>query len=390
MMSNSLAQPLSTEPLHEVKNLTDSYKSQLEHRSFRQDLLIVLVLVALNFVLAESTARLLVSLGQPELGRTKTYDRKLQLASQPVSTNPLIFFLGDSITDFSIYPERLKANLADKGTAVEARNLGAPGATPNMNLLILKRAVKTGVKPDWVIYNLYPRIFNRSFMQPAAEKNANNYVFEDSYLWRCTGGARQPLSGQMRCLLEKNLYLVRYRSFLKTEWDKLGETLLRPEKRQQFAPADFPERETSPGGWAPGYAVYAQNQFAQKFRCSDLFAQGIHQELGRFQWSTAFFDPFLKYCQDQRIRVLLVWLPEHPYMAHYYQINGLSHAGLAKQFNQYARQRKLTFVDFKATPLTGTDFLNLDHVNPSGAMKITDRMSALLLSPEIGLREAAP
>ena len=102
-------------------------------------------------------------------------------------------------------------------------------------------------------------------------------------------------------------------------------------------------------------------------------------ELNHFEWTDAYFLQLQRYCRAQGIPLLMVWLPEHPITAEYHRRLGVSDAMLDRQFRLLFDRTQTGYVSFHRLLTRSDQFHTPDHVNPLGAMPLTETMAAFLL-----------
>jgi len=344
--------------------------------------LIVALVAVVNLVFLETLARLIVVHAKPTTGKTATYDRKFELASKKYRDKPEILLMGDSIMHFGVYPELLDAKLNSMTgnpthSAVNSLNLASPSTSPTMNLLLLKQAVRRNGEPRLVVYNFSPRVFNRN-----RPPDSFDHVFEDSLFYRCHNDDHHAFSVRFRCFFEENLALLRYRAFLKDEAEKISKTMFRFDKRLKF-PDSNPGREMSSTGWAPAYSIHTEEELLREYRDNPKVAQIFRNEMNRYAWSAQAIAPFLKYCGEKKIPVLVIWLPEHPLADRYYETAGVSRQKLAASLKALAVGKDVYVIDWHDKPMSTREFADLDHLNPLGVVKITADLAELLQRPPI-------
>ncbi|WP_373531573.1 hypothetical protein [Vampirovibrio sp.] len=342
-----------------------------------QRILVAILIVICNLFLLETGARLLVIQAKPLLGKTSTFDRKFQIASAKQPQAPDVLLLGDSLMYFGIYPELLDVLMnAGPQKAFRSFNLATPSASVDMNLFLLKRFIGQSGPPKLVVYNFSPRIFNGA-------KVVDDYdqAFQSSYYQRCFGTESVSWMNRASCVLERHSALVRYRGFLSGELEKIPRTWFQFDKRMAFPEGHNPELEISDQGWAPAYTVHTRQSLNLAFGDNDRVEDVFEKELGHYHWQTEQIQPLLTYCKQQKIPVLMVWLPEQKLMDRYYRQIGLSQSLLAQRLARLSDQKQVYFLDLSDEKIHQSGFADLDHLNPLGAVKTTEKMAKILSQP---------
>lgn len=340
----------------------------------RKKLLFALAIIVLNIFLLEAGTRLLAVHAKPTLGKTASFDRKFQLAAKKHEDVPEILMLGDSLMYFTLYPELMDILLSKNlSTPVNSLNLASPSTTPEMNLLLLKQVVAHSGKPRLVLYNFSPRIFNGNKPQ-----DEYDLAFQRSYYRRCYDEHPQTGLDSVRCFMEKNFALARYRDFLKSEMEKMPRTLFMFNERLEFPSSNKSELEISDKGWAPAYQIRGTGEIRAEYDNNPEVESTFKKELGNYQWSTKAFQPLLTYCEKHKIPVVIIWFPENELMARYYRQIGLSEAMLANKLQNMADDHSIYFLNLRNQNLRDIEFSDLDHLNPLGAVEVTKTMAHLL------------
>lgn len=324
-------------------------------------------LVALS--IAEVLARILVVNAKPLLTSAQELDRKYQLARTPFDTpGKKIIFLGDSLMDFAVYPELLSANLRAERTQVTIKNLATPGNTFELSLFLLKKAIASGNRPDVLIYNIHPRLFNQNFLYQNAITR-----FQNSLISQC-----EPLNDSaihsFKCFLAKHMYLIGYRKYFKQEMTNLPITLLSPRSRLNIESPGYVLTEVSANGWAPGYHVYTKQEFQEKFSGKYYFNK-ISSELSNYRWSARNFKKFRAYCRTQSIPLIMLWLPENPVAEQYYQHYHLSGEFFENHFNRLFKKQEITFINLHNAISDSTAYYDPDHLNVKGAVMLSSLLT---------------
>lgn len=335
--------------------------------------LLVILIVALNLFLLETGARLLVIQAKPTLGKTPTFDRKFQIANTKQDRTPDVLLLGDSLMYFGIYPELLDVLFSSRKNGFNSLNLATPSASVEMNLFLMKRLVHQSGLPKLVIYNFSPRVFNGSH-----EVDEYDEAFKTSYYQRCFEPANPSINNNLRCFLERNFALARYRDFLNGEMEKMPRTWFQFHQRMAFSEDDNPEFEISGKGWAPAYNVHTPKSLHAKFGDNEKVEDVFQKELGNFQWTTEKILPLLAYCRKMEVPVLIIWLPEQKLMDRYYRQIGLSQKMLASRLRQLSDEKHVYFLDLSDMPIQQSGFSDLDHLNPLGSVKTTEKLAGVL------------
>lgn len=306
----------------------------------------------LCFTLAESITRGLVYFAQPSISGSKMLDHKFYLwqqAAKKVEKEPkqLVIFSGDSYTNMAIYPELINAELAEKGfNNITTFNAGIPGASPNLNLSLLQYMVAHYKKPNAIIFNVSNAVFNQQ------QHWSLDNLFNTSYLKRCVVSPTQPSLNNL-CPLEKHSLFLRFTGFWHTQLSDLFNIIFSAPKQINQNPwGNKPHvyTETSDLGWAPGYKL---------FHDKTVLANPLNDEV----WTAKHIEPFIKFCQQQNIPLVLIWLPNTPNP----KLEVLEQlAPIKKLLDTYPNT--VRFLDLQHTVADNKNYYDNAHLNAKGAI----------------------
>lgn len=340
--------------------------------------LVALLVVVLTFLAVECVARLIVGLAVPVQSLDKTMDAKYYLAKRPMAEDkPKVLVSGDSLAEFAVYPELMASELKDKGYDVDVRNLASIGNTAERAIFLLKTSIDAGNRPDVVVYDLNPRLFNKAFLAADNDPGEAGNLFAKSYVGSCV----YPKAGGMAkldCLLKKNSYLYRYRSFLKDELAALPETLSKPAQRLKLDFEDRPETEISKAGWMPAYKVFTKGEFYREYSKPQYNSQFL-EHFDRFEWTDETLMQMAAFCKKENIPLILVWLPEHELMNRYYSHYHLSQEYFHVRFKALSKKLNLPLLDMRNAVRDAGEFYDPDHVNSIGSINLSRQLANRLV-----------
>jgi hypothetical protein len=335
---------------------------------------ITVIIFIFTFFLAEMFARILVVNAKPTITYAVELDRKYQLSQIPFEKNKKkLIFLGDSLMDFAIYPELLSAKLRESKNNVSIKNLATPGNTFELSSFLLTKAIESGNRPDIVIYNIHPRLFNKNF----AYKNTN-HMFEQAPINQCKI-QKHTLENKLKCLLSRHFYLIMYQKYFKQEIMNLKTSLLSPKSRLTINSPGYVLTEVSPSGWAPGYNVYTNQEFKKKFLTKDYFNK-ISPELLNYSWTEESFKNFLAICKKEHIILVMIWLPENPISENYYHHFNLSSSFLNNQFSKLFKQENIQFINMHDSLQDASYYYDPDHLNVNGAIRASKKLAYIFIN----------
>lgn len=356
---------------------------QKNRHLIRQTLSFTLVLI-LTFLMAESLARVVASLGKPVQGLHINYDHKFQIAQRKTENNKEnILLLGNSLMNFSIYSELLEQRLLENGLTTNVINLGTPGSSPYTSWSLLKTAVAKNQKPKLVIFNITPDTFNQYSGQNKYTTVANS--FNRSYIGACQFVKANSMTAKLDCFAQKNSFLYRHQGYFKELLLSLPAMIFQANKKIAGNPwGEDPHVyfETSPGGWSPAYPVYSNAAFQKSFALNETNLEKADKvDSAKFIWDQTIIQPLTAYCKENRIPLILLWLPVHASMDdynHFYHFP--AHTELSQKINTFAQENQLYFIDLYASDLSSSHYYDRGHQNVLGAITATENLAHHLLN----------
>lgn len=353
------------------------------YTSIKRGLKIALAVVVTLCVL-ESMARMWVVAVRTPTSNSAAFDVKLALAEQPTPVGgQRIFLVGDSKTWHGLFPELLQARLKTGNQPVMVTNLGVSAATPKMNHVILASALAHGVKPDVVVYNISPMLVNRTYFR--SPQATAQQPFDHSYFGRCRVpkllGKRLPIEKRLSCGLEQVSVLFQQRAVLADLLRMLARNgFMLNRNPLEWRSAAF-YREVSVNGWSPDTEVMADLK-ADMDIAAWVKAVQQAESLTPFVQDTTEIANFIRYCRQQHIPVVLLWLPEHPLMEGVYRTLEVPEPrAIERIFEALADpsgETPVWFSNQRTRDSDATHYYNPDHQNVLGAIPATERLAQFL------------
>jgi hypothetical protein len=336
-----------------------------------------LLLFIVQLLLLEVSARTFVMLAKPPESHVEAFDRKLQLARSLSPQKNTILLLGSSHTATGLYPEQLQSELRKSGLNTHVYNLGVCANTPELSLFLLKQAMKKGVKPALVVADVAPPwMFNRSYYE---HESSTAYKFKRSYLGQCVAEKPTTLEGTLYCGASQVSYLVRHATSISSFLHALPEKLSRFKAAKSYAIVGEAQLETSPQGWSPMYPMPSKEEMeAYSATAKESALAPAYQH---FQWEEAPMKALIAFCQQQKIPLVLVWMPEHPLQRTYFKHFQLNEAAFDKRLKALFNTPGVTYHNAHAQTWPVDLFENPDHFNVVGAVEYT-RLFADVLSKQ--------
>jgi hypothetical protein len=360
---------------------TDGMPSQrsLRNQILKRVGLIALVLV-LTLLLTEAVVRTAVYLDKTPQSYSREFDAKYALAKAPQKPNSdTILLLGNSHIWHALFPELITHRLKQAGLQADIRNLGVNGATPEMNLFLLKKALQSGVRPRLVVYNVSPFLLNGENYTDSVGNPES--AFRKSYLGQCDFKDTKNWREKWTCAIKKNVQFIRYREWVLQQLTTMRQFYFLPANKPVPSALGATLIENSPGGWSPAYELVSDS-FEARFTAPDfLNAVKNGRSLSNFHWDLTHIRQLTDFCGQENIPLLMVWLPEHPTMQKIYRYFQLPEKPeFIKRFLALSQPaQRLWFLDLSEEDVNSDHFYNPDHLNVLGALPFSEKFAKLLL-----------
>lgn len=346
-----------------------------------------LIAVILALMACELMTRVLVAIAKPIQFGHKSFDAKFAVASQDVpAQTPGLFFLGASYTNRGVYPELIEHNLRKRGVNIAVKNLACSAAYPAGELLLLKQALGHSSGPTVVVYDIEPTLVQLPVQKAESLRNYVAPYFSDSYMGQCFQ-SNWPLLKEVDLFLKQNFYLVRYRSLIKSTLLNLTQNFA-PDEKTLLAPGvKEVKRECSPRGWSPDYDFIPDDEdsrkrllFGSKRLAGEYCMLSTKCKFNPENPGYPLLNDVRRFCDENRIPLLLLWMPVHPETNKAYQKQlGLTGPQISNMMHKVAENLGGTIID--AHDLNDEDnFHDGDHLNAVGAIAVSKRISEELLS----------
>lgn len=357
-----------------------SITSHIKRITLLRKMGVITLIAVVTLMLTEAAVRTAAYWAQAPQSYSKDFDIKYALARHsPKPGANTILLLGNSHIWHALYSELITHRLQKAGYSVDIRNLGVNGTTPKMNLFLLKSALKSGVRPKLVVYNVAPILLNHEYYtDPTATPEQ---AFTKSYLGQCYFLPHSKLSEKWACTLKKNLQIVRYREWVLQQITTLSQTCFLPANKPSSPVLGAPLTESSPTGWSPAYELVSGSFDSQFLAPRFLNAVKNGKSLSNFHWDLSHLQELKDFCQKEHIPFVMLWLPEHPTMTKIYKHFALpSMQNFRKQFQALSNPSKqLWFIDLSESDTNPDHFYNPDHLNVLGALPISENFAQILL-----------
>jgi hypothetical protein len=325
----------------------------------------LLAFAGLHLGTAVALERLLPAVRDPEYAAKA--DRLRALVRQ-APDRPLVLVLGSSRVLMNFDAARAESQLPGRPTAVF--NFGLSGAGPMLQQVCLRRLLAEGLRPDLVLVEVLPALFNQDLAQPLEQEWLPEARLRWSEACRLRRYHRDP-----RRLLR---HWLRWRWTLWTSYGRDLRALVdaglaaAPRRPEEPSPADMDER-----GWQP---YFVQGVTDKQRRYFGAVARNQYQEaLETFRLgerpARALAD-LVALCRREDIALAFVLTPESR------DFRSLYPASVVPQLEDYLQHlgdsTPIPIVDARAW-VDDAGFWDGHHALPSGARTFTDRLSGELL-----------
>jgi hypothetical protein len=303
----------------------------------------------------------------PEFGH-RLLRLRARLAAAP--DRPLVLILGSSRAAMGLRPDALPDCRTADGRRPIVFNFSVTGAGPVMELLYLRRLLRRGIHPDWVLAECWPPYWHQE--GPAAEVSrfaVHRLEWQDLPLWdRYWGGARDR---EARWCEARLAPFFTSRFILLSEW---APAWLPMGSRQEWK-----WREVDEHGWLPCQPSHVDPE--QRRRRAEWNRDYYAVLLRHFAFSPV-SDQALRelfaLCRDENIRVALFLMPEGSEFRSWYP------PALCEWIEAYTaeltREYQVPVIDTRAWA-ADADFVDSSHLVPAAAAAFTNRFGREVLQP---------
>jgi len=292
---------------------------------------------------------------------------------------PLLLVLGSSRVASGVDPDSVALASTQKPLVF---NAGLTGGGPMAELLCLRRLLASGIRPTWIVAEVFPGILARG----AAELTNAGYVerLDFSEMAALRKYVTKPLVQDL-------------------EWAKLRLTAcssMRFGMQYRYAPswtllrnAANPswttwERQTAGGWMTPPERLPAKVRQGMVAKARQAYSEG----LGNFavpDASDQALRDFVELCRSENIGLALVWLPEAQEFKNLYGPDAAATA--AVYFEKLHQELDVPYVNARNW-IADDGFLDGHHLSASGAKVFTRRLTREVVEPLVSdvAQSAAP
>ncbi|HEY9759919.1 MAG TPA: hypothetical protein V6C97_32465 [Oculatellaceae cyanobacterium] len=349
---------------------------------------LAMIAAAACVVLLELASRYYVFVAKPANSNNPQYDSKFRVANTLSPTEDNIIFCGDSLCKEGVYPELITAKLRKVDKNAHATNLAITGGTQKDAVHYLEYLAHRGVRPRLVV-------FDYEVSNTCLPTEANNIEWgqSHSYLFRAQLDRPRSLKGWIQIFPSDVSYLMRQRSNIKRSFNEFLQLLKQPsqfETKSFFDLRDAPEHEVSRSGMAPNNKLDGTLNWEEESHKIGFFKPYCPQS-PNFKFNPDAYSIIIKYCQDKKIPLLLVWLPHQSrvYDDYYYKAP-YDAKWQQEQFEALGKKANVSTEFLNTLPDDPIYFHDYRHLNTYGCIKTSEILADVLAKPKyIKLLEGA-
>lgn len=338
-------------------------------------IVIIIVCFFIVFLLLEMMVRSIVLIAKYPISGMGDVDAKKQMADEYINVplNNMILVTGASSSNQDIYPELIDQKLQEHGIEGHIINFAHSGGLPETNLYILNDMLKSGSKPKLIIYDFTPPwIFNKTYLDTYSIIT----TFHNSFAYNCLYKKPENLLKKLQCEVTDRIFLIKYRPYLKSFIQTSAANIFSPKIKYYTSSLIG---SYSPKGWTPLYLHNTKENFNGVNSVTGPQSEMLKYLYGNFEWSDEQMDLLTNFAQKNEIPLLLIWMPEHPIKKDYYEYFDVSEKKFTDKFVYYKTLPYIQTLDLHEMPMQDNDFADYGHLNPSGAVSISNYLSDYLI-----------
>jgi hypothetical protein len=295
---------------------------------------------------------------------------RLQTIRQDHTDNPLILMLGSSRTLLMLDAGSMHLNWDGRPTQVF--NFGMKGSGPLLELLALERLLKAGVRPDLLLLEVFPALYNKP-----RDRSLEEVWFQEGRLRHAEVTELRPYHSNTRRIWR------RWLRFRLQPWGGIERTLedyldpLSPDHPDHHG--DYDMTVIDPHGWEPHFKTGITD--AQREHYKEVARIQYNPAMGPFEPASNAFaalNAILDTCQQIDLPVVMVMMPEGPFFRSFYP------SGMQEQFEarfaNLSKERSVLLINARDW-LTEQELYDSHHALPAGAAHFSNRLQADVLTP---------
>ncbi len=295
---------------------------------------------------------------------------RLQARLQEHPQQPLILMLGSSRTLLMLDAGSLHVNW--DGTPAQVFNFGMKGSGPLLELLCLERLLKAGVRPDLLVLEVFPALYNRP-----RDRSLEEVWFQEGRLRHSEVTELRPFHSDTHRIWR------RWLRFRLKPWGGIERSLedyldpLSPDRPDH--PGDYDMSVIDPYGWEPHFRTGITD--AQRAYYREIAKNQYHSAMGPYEPAANAFaalHAILDTCEQNHLPVAMVMMPEGPFFRSFYP-PGMQEQ-LAGTFAKISKDRKILLVNARDW-VPEQELYDGHHALPPGAARFSQRLQNEVLVP---------
>ncbi|HEY7157568.1 MAG TPA: hypothetical protein VH575_26670 [Gemmataceae bacterium] len=330
----------------------------------------VLVFLAVQGVLAYIASRAHPEIRDPEYGYRLV---RLRAQAKAAPDHPLLLILGSSRTLSGICPPSLPAWPSDSGAEPRVFNFSLFGAGPVRELMVLRRLLAAGHRPEWLLVEVWPPYWpQQGYWLDELHIMQHDLRPEDLSVVARYFIDRSKAVGKLAA--ETLTPIVSLRSNFLARWTAC---LLSPDQRWRVDRfAYWQDGEST--GWHPWLQRGSDEDFRLRATKTKLETKPCLDHFSISETADQAMRELLDECRRQKIKAALILMPEHSELRSWYtpavqeKVDGY----LTRLKNEY----QIPVFDTREW-VADEEFHDLTHMAPPAAPPFTQRLGREALWP---------
>ena len=352
--------------------------------SLPQKILVAVFIVIINFFIFEGLTRIIYCFSPALDSYYENFDLKYHLAEHGPDADKTIIFIGDSLTERSVYPEYIQMLLREQGANTDVLNLATGGATPPIAFQMLKHRVDEDKKPNLVLMNISWRSFHQYWQTELFKGENSNDAMDRSYFGRCLFNKQHGFD-RFTCAMSKNYMVVRYPLILNNFLHELPRYLLDTQQKM-WSNRDNLTTLFFKRGWVPKQDEYRTRSEVAKYliakRNAFIKYDSFFPDIARTGWYTEkYMDTIGEYCQKEKIPLVLVLIPEiKTFSENFYDKSlKITKKQFLKNVISFSNKWHIGFWDLSDAIPDNMMYADTSHLNVLGAIQYSQIISNKLI-----------
>jgi hypothetical protein len=295
---------------------------------------------------------------------------RLAARLQESPEKPLILMLGSSRTLLMLDAGSLHPQW--DGKPAQVFNFGMKGSGPLLEHICLERILKAGVRPDLLLLEVFPALYNRPL-----DRSLEEVWFQEGRLRHAEVTELRPFHSNTQRIWR------RWLRFRLKPWGGIERSLedyLDPLSLDHPDHAgDYDITVIDPYGWEPHFRAGITD--SQRAHYREIAQAQYRSAMGPYEPAPNAFlalKAILDTCEQLHLPVALVMMPEGPFFRSFYPPGMEAH--LTKTFGTISLERKVLLVNARDW-LPEEELYDSHHALPAGAERFSSRLRDEVLKP---------